>query len=153
MANSDVELEIYKQNCEDLRFYGDMRFKQLTLWSVGMGFVLNVVYGKEAVSLTAYQRGIWYEVAFFWTVVIWVMEVRSSVHGVRRMRFKGRIEGESNTDLSNKVDAAQCHQCCRPLIRSIMFCLGRPTCRGLGSLRADCLGRCHRLDAASCVYV
>jgi hypothetical protein len=37
-----LSAEIYKQNCEDLRFYGDMRFKQLTLWSVGIGFLLNV---------------------------------------------------------------------------------------------------------------
>lgn len=88
-----LSAEVYKQACEDLRFYGDMRFKQLTLWSVGMGFVLNVLYGKEAAAqLPVRQRGMWFVAAFFWTAVIWVMEVRSSVHGVHRMEFKNRLE-------------------------------------------------------------
>ena len=102
MPNPDIELEIYKQNCEDLRFYGDMRFKQLTLWSVGMGFVLNLLSGKESTILTLHQKELWYLAAFFWTSVIWVMEVRSSVHGVRRMRVKGRQEGEVDPEVVNK---------------------------------------------------
>lgn len=94
--------EIYKQNCEDHRFFGDMRFKQLTLWSVGMGYVLNVLYGKESKSLTVHQIGIWYVAAFFWTSVIWVMEVRSSKHGVRRMELKRKLEWKKDVGLSNK---------------------------------------------------
>lgn len=86
------EGELYKQSCEDHRFYGDMRFKQLTLWSVGIGFVLNVLHGREASGMTVGQTGIWYVAAFFWTAVIWVMEVRSSVHGVRALRLKNSLE-------------------------------------------------------------
>ncbi len=101
--------ELYKQSCEDHRFYGDMRFKQLTLWSVGIGFVLNVMHGKEASVMTAGQKGIWYVAAFFWTAVIWVMEVRSSVHGVRAMRLKdtqeNRIADGSTSDASSEAKA------------------------------------------------
>jgi len=94
--------EVYKQNCEDHRFYGDMRFKQLTLWSVGIGFLLNAVYGKDASCLSVLHRGLWCFAAFFWTAVIWGMEVRSTVHGVRRMKYRAGIEGEAEARLSNK---------------------------------------------------
>lgn len=94
--------EVYKQNCEDGRFYGDMRFKQLTLWSAGMGFLLNTVYGKDASCLSVLYRGRWCLAAFFWTAVIWVMEVRSTVHGVRRMSYRTDIEGEAEAKFSNK---------------------------------------------------
>jgi hypothetical protein len=103
MASPVLDLaEVYKQNCEDHRSYGDMRFKQLILWSVGMGFFLNVVYGKDASCLPVLHRGCWYLAAFFWTAVIWVMEVRSTVHGVRRMSYRASIEGEAEAKLSNK---------------------------------------------------
>lgn len=103
MDSSTLSLEEqYKQNCEDFRFYGDMRFKQLTVWSIGMGFVLNVLYGKDAIGFGTERRGLWYIAAFFWTSVIWVMEVRSSVHGVRRLRFKTEVESEVPKDPSPK---------------------------------------------------
>jgi hypothetical protein len=92
MPGPDLEGEVYKQSCENHRFYGDMRFKQLTLWSVGIGFVLNVLHGKEASSVAVGQKGTWLVAAFFWTAVIWVMEVRSTVHGVRAMRLKDCLE-------------------------------------------------------------
>ncbi len=95
MPDSDLGLEAYKQSCENHRFYGDMRFKQLTLWSVGVGFVLNVLYGKDALGLSSLGRGIWLAAAFFWTAVIWIMEVRSSVHGVRAIRRKSRPEASA----------------------------------------------------------
>lgn len=94
--------EVYKQNCEDHRFYGDMRFKQLTLWSVGMGFLLNAVFGKDAACLSVLHRGLWCFAAFFWTAVIWVMEVRSTVHGLRRIEYRAGIEGSAGGRYSNK---------------------------------------------------
>jgi hypothetical protein len=103
MASSVIDpVEVYKQSCEDFRFYGDMRFKQLTLWSVGMGFLLNAMYGKDAALLSVLHRGIWCAVSFFWTAAIWVMEVRSTVHGVRRLEYKTKVEGGGETGLSNK---------------------------------------------------
>jgi len=94
--------EVYKQNCEDHRFYGDMRFKQLTLWSVGIGFLLNTLYGKDASTLSVFHRGVWCAAAFFWTAVIWVMEVRSTVHGLRRIEYRAGIEGAPEGRYSNK---------------------------------------------------
>lgn len=115
MPGPDLEGEVYKQSCENHRFYGDMRFKQPTLWSVGIAFVLNALYGKETPGMTEGQKGIWYVAAFFWTAVIWVMEVRSSVHGVRAMRVKDSLEERvarerptdgSTTDGSSEVKAS-----------------------------------------------
>ena len=66
------------------------------------GFMaLSALYGKEAAALTVDQKGTWYVATFFWTAVIWIMEVRSSVHGVRRMRLKGKLE-KSDMELPNK---------------------------------------------------
>lgn len=97
-----LSTELYKQYCEDLRFYGNMRFKQLTLWSVGMGFLLHVLYGGPPTEGGSYQMGNWYFAALCWTAVIWVMEVRSSVHGVRRMRLKGQFEPPGSSELNPK---------------------------------------------------
>jgi hypothetical protein len=102
-----TEVEIYKQTCEDFRFYGEMRFKQLTLWSVGVGFMLNALYGKASGTPETGSKDLWYLAAFFWTAVIWVMEVRSSVHGVRRLRLKSKLEKAQpdegcDDELSNK---------------------------------------------------
>ena len=103
MAASSVDpTEVYKQNCEDLRSYGDMRFKQLTLWSVGMGFILNAMYGKDAALQSVLHRGIWCWASFFWTAVIWVMEVRSTVHWVGKKEHRDIVEGEVGKKLSNK---------------------------------------------------
>ncbi len=57
MSGPDQNDERYKQTCEDMRFYGDMRFKQLTLWSVGIGFLLNTLYGKDARHFDASGTG------------------------------------------------------------------------------------------------
>jgi hypothetical protein len=113
MPNSDLRAEIYKQSCEDHRFFGDMRFKQLTLWSVGVGFVLNALYGKEPPLLKSDPclAGWLYVAAFFWTAVIWVMEVRSTKQGIRSRACKEGLEKgvvealsteERHQDLSNK---------------------------------------------------
>jgi hypothetical protein len=91
MSSSDLELEAYKQSCDDHRFFGNMRFAQLTLWSAGVGFVANALYGKDAITNGSYRKGA-YLAAFLWTAVIWVMEVRSSVHGVRARTFKETME-------------------------------------------------------------
>jgi hypothetical protein len=84
--------EVYKEYCADLRFYGDMRFKQLTVWSAGIGFLINTIYGTHSPSLTPYAQGALFACAAFWTAIIWVMEVRSSIKGARCTELKRSFE-------------------------------------------------------------
>jgi hypothetical protein len=101
---STFEVEIYKQTCENCRFYGDMRFKQLTLFGVIYGLLLNVLKDANTPGkvLTICSIGM------IATTVLWIMEVRSFVHWLRaaslKEMFEGRAIGEAQLEkaTSNK---------------------------------------------------
>lgn len=73
---------------ENLRFYGDMRFKQLTLFSIVTAFLLNAAVSKDAQQLLATHRNLTsLSVAgMLFTAVLWIMEVASTLYGVRYLR-------------------------------------------------------------------
>ena len=79
MADEDSRL---KQIGDNLRFYGDMRFKQLTLFSGAMAAFGTGIARDSGTMLTL---GISFRFAIaiaglLFTTVIWVMEVRSSAY-------------------------------------------------------------------------
>ena len=76
--------EIYKQASEDHRFYGDMRFKQLTLFGVLSGLLLNALNSQTLHPL----RWIFGLVGIASTTLLWIMEVRSSVHAQKALEIK-----------------------------------------------------------------
>jgi hypothetical protein len=67
---------------ENLRFYSDMRFKQLTLlmaWLTFAGFgAYN--YGSQKVTESIELRALLSCISVFFTAVLWVMEVRSTIY-------------------------------------------------------------------------
>lgn len=61
---------------ENMRFYGDMRFKQLSLFLAAM-----TAAGGGIAQLSAYRW--WIALAALYvTAVLWVMETRSSLYGI-----------------------------------------------------------------------
>ena len=90
-SKSPLETEQYKQACDDHRFYGDMRFKQLSLFAVISGLLLNALKDitvDEKVSTVS-------SIGMMITCVIWIMEVSSSMHGQRARARKRSFEEES----------------------------------------------------------
>jgi hypothetical protein len=85
----------YKQTCEDHRFYGDMRFKQLSLFAIVTGLLLNGAISKDSPLLfTGHSNKTPLSFAgIVFTTVLWVMEVRSTTHGFRIRRQKENLEG------------------------------------------------------------
>jgi hypothetical protein len=70
------------QLAENMRFYADMRFKQLTLFLAGLTLAAGGVaqYGtKELVGAITIRQGVAVAAALL-TAVMWVMEVRSSIY-------------------------------------------------------------------------
>jgi hypothetical protein len=84
----------YKQVCEDFRFYGDMRFKQLTLFSAVTVLLLNVTTAANPPLLIAHHSnktvvGI---AGMLFTAVLWIMEVRSTRYALQARAEKDKIE-------------------------------------------------------------
>ncbi len=82
-------------HAENMRFYGDMRFKQLTLLLAAMTAAGGGVISKEGMNYR------WWIAlgALCLTGMMWVMEVRSSLHGIEA----GRLAGEFWPGLGGKV--------------------------------------------------
>jgi hypothetical protein len=89
--------EKYKQACEDYRFYGDMRFKQLTLFSAVTVFLLNVATSEKAVPLLSSHsnKALFGIAGMFFTAVFWLMELRSTMYALESRAEKERIEQRS----------------------------------------------------------
>jgi hypothetical protein len=90
-----VELtERYKQVCEDGRFYADMRFKQLTLFSVVTGLLLNAATSDRAQQmLSRHDNKTTLGIAgMFFTVILWIMETRSTIYGLKIRAEKETLE-------------------------------------------------------------
>ena len=73
MGTDDVKLT---QLCENMRFYGEMRFKQLTLLMAGMTAAGAGVAQYPLLKVPLAFAGM------LFTSVMWVMEVRSTLYGV-----------------------------------------------------------------------
>jgi hypothetical protein len=71
-----LHIESYKQACEDHRFYADMRFKQLTLFSAISGLLLSSL-ASSSPTITKPTLSI---IGIAATTVLWLMEVRSSIY-------------------------------------------------------------------------
>jgi hypothetical protein len=87
-----LTLEIYKQACEDHRFFGDMRFKQFTVFGVLNGLLLNVKVKESAIPVSFSMICI---IAMAVTAAIWVMEVRASIYGSAKRTIAGSIAMKS----------------------------------------------------------
>ena len=84
LSKHSFENEYYKQACDDHRFYADMRFKQLSLFGVISGLLLNAFNASAAWP----KMEILTSFGVIVTSVIWVMEVRSSMYA---QKAKARI--------------------------------------------------------------
>lgn len=80
MDETDMKQEKFRQACEDHRFFGDMRFKQLTLFTAVMAALLTALLTKE-VQISDLDRAVLYLIGLGFTSVLWVMEIRSTIHG------------------------------------------------------------------------
>ena len=70
----DEDATVMSELAENMRFYGDMRFKQLTLFMAAMT-------AAAAGIKQDFEHRWWIALgALFITAVMWVMEVRSSIH-------------------------------------------------------------------------
>jgi hypothetical protein len=85
-----LDVEMYKQACENSRFYGDMRFKQLTLFGVICGLLLNALKDASVPNkiLTIAAIGM------IATTVIWIMEVRSFGHWLKAASKRKMFEAQ-----------------------------------------------------------
>lgn len=86
-----LRVETYKQSCEDHRFFGDMRFKQLSLFAVINGFLLNAIKTPTPKQMLPTVSLIGMVV----TSVLWIMEVRSSIHGHAARAYIKFVEGQA----------------------------------------------------------
>jgi hypothetical protein len=84
MAEADMTQEQFKQACEDHRFYGDMRFKVLTLFAVTMGALLTALLApKPDAQIAASSLIVLSVIGLGLTAVLWTMEVRSTIFAVQ----------------------------------------------------------------------
>ena len=80
--------EMYKQASEDRRFYGDMRFKQLTLFGILSALLLNTLNSQmPLVSSTKISI-----IGMASTALLWIMEIRSSIFAQAARKLKGSLE-------------------------------------------------------------
>jgi hypothetical protein len=98
-GQQDRESEKYKQLADDHRFFSDMRFKQLTLWSGATALLLNAAFSdKSSLSLALHP----FVIPFFglvFTGAFWVMEVRSTLQGIdalEKMKTYPQWTGENS---------------------------------------------------------
>jgi hypothetical protein len=72
------------QLVENMRFYADMRFKQLTLLSGGLTLIAAglVEYESKMLTPTVSVRSALLAFALIFTGVLWTMEVRSSLYWI-----------------------------------------------------------------------
>jgi hypothetical protein len=77
--------DVYKQRCDDHRFYQEMRFKQLTLWSGATALLLNAEFSDKSGAQIARHPLIIPVIGLLFTAAFWVMEVRSTLHGIEAL--------------------------------------------------------------------
>src|SRR5260370_9723500 len=83
-SETDVTLETIKQACEDHRFYGDMRFKVLTLFAVTMGALLTALLApRSGATLSDPSKVALSVIGLGLTAVLWTIEVRSTIFAVQ----------------------------------------------------------------------
>lgn len=90
-----LQQEVYKQLCEDHRYFSDMRFKQLTLWSGATALTINAGFSdKSALALDMHPVMV-PTIGALLTGVFWIMEIRSTLQGVEAFERKVRLETAS----------------------------------------------------------
>lgn len=87
----ELSKDLYKQVCDEHRFYGDMRFKQLSLYGVVTALLVNAINSKEAARAAISVSAICV-MAVVSTSVLWIMEVRSSSYGYRCQKRRDQFE-------------------------------------------------------------
>jgi uncharacterized membrane protein YcgQ (UPF0703/DUF1980 family) len=78
----DNKLEEYKEINNNVRFYGNMRFAQLTLFSAITAALLTIIF-KTQPALTASVKTALEIGGVVSTIVLWVMEERSTGYAVK----------------------------------------------------------------------
>ena len=93
----NLEVEILRQTYEDHRFYGDLRFKQLTVFALFTGVLLNAAVSDGGVPVLSghHNRTLFSFIGMLFTAVFWVMEVRSTIWGLHHRPKKGAWAWES----------------------------------------------------------
>jgi len=79
---SDKQLDEYKEINNNVRFYGNMRFAQLTLFSAITAALLTIIFKTQPVLTESVKRIL--EIGgLISTVVLWVMEERSTGYATK----------------------------------------------------------------------
>ena len=73
-----------KELVANMRFYGDMRFKQLTLFMAWLTISVGGVaqFGETQIVNGTQLKGVIAVASMLFTAVLWIMEVRSSLYWV-----------------------------------------------------------------------
>lgn len=100
--------DLYKQVCDEHRFYGDMRFKQLSLYGVITALLVNAMNSKDVATATISAKAICV-IALLSTSVLWVMEVRSSLYGYRCQKAKDQFETNGSSASGIVTDQPSFH--------------------------------------------
>src|SRR6476469_9385837 len=96
VSEEELSKDLYKQVCDEHRFYGDMRFKQLSLYGVITALLVNAMNSKDVATAAISAKPICV-IALLSTSVLWVMEVRSSLYGYRCQRAKDQFETNASS--------------------------------------------------------
>lgn len=81
----DKKVDMIKdQIAENLRFYSEMRFKQLTVWMTGMSLLTagSIQYADKVMFSGFFVREALAIAAVMFTSVVWIMEIRSTLYWV-----------------------------------------------------------------------
>jgi hypothetical protein len=87
-ADQGLIHEVYKQASEGHGFYADMRFKQLTLFGVLSGLLINAL-NSQTFRSSAPIIGL---IGIASTSLLWIMEIRSSIHAQTAREIKRSFE-------------------------------------------------------------
>jgi hypothetical protein len=104
----ELSKDLYKQVCDEHRFYGDMRFKQLSLYGVITALLVNAMNSKDIATAAISAKTICV-IALLSTSVLWVMEVRSSLYGYRCQKAKDQFETNASSGSGIVTDQPSFH--------------------------------------------
>ena len=85
-----LSCDLYKQVCDDHRFYGDIRFKHLTLWFGATALLANATLSGTTGAFLTQHGFVGPFIGASLAAVFLIMEVSATLHGVEARRKKER---------------------------------------------------------------
>lgn len=85
LSESITASDVYKQRCDDHRFYNEMRFKQLTLWSGATALLVGAALSDKNILFNTLHPLLIPSFGLIFTASFWIMEIRSTVHGIEAL--------------------------------------------------------------------